>query len=258
MNDHVPDDANDLHLLSGAYAVDALDDLERARFEVHLRTCADCRVEVAGLREAAAMLADTTAVAPPPELRDLVLAGIETVRPLPPIVPDHDASRGAAPGASRRSSRRRWLPLTAVAAAILLILGVGAVWQPWDDGDGTSQQQLTAADRVLGADDAETVSLEVAGAETKVVRSKSEGRAVLVATGMPPAPSGKVYELWLQDETGHLAPAGLMPKGSDHTLVLEGDATDATGVGITIEPAGGSDVPTDSPIAVFDFSEATT
>ena len=49
-----------------------------------------------------------------------------------------------------------------------------------------------------------------------------------------------------------------MPKGSDHTLVLEGDATDATGVGITIEPAGGSDVPTDSPIAVFDFSEATT
>ena len=43
MNDHVPDDANDLHLLSGAYAVDALDDLERARFEAHLRTCADCR-----------------------------------------------------------------------------------------------------------------------------------------------------------------------------------------------------------------------
>ena len=53
-------------------------------------------------------------------------------------------------------------------------------------------------------------------------------------------------------------PAGLMPEGADHTLVLEGDATDATGVGITIEPAGGSDVPTDSPIAVFDFSEATT
>ena len=79
---------------------------------------------------------------------------------------------------------------------------MGAVWQPWDDGDGTSQQQLTAADRVLGADDAETVSLEVAGAETKVVRSKSEGRAVLVATGMPPAPSGKVYELWLQDDDG--------------------------------------------------------
>jgi anti-sigma-K factor RskA len=75
---------------------------------------------------------------------------------------------------------------------------------------------------------------------------------------MPPAPSGKVYELWLRDETGHLAPAGLMPEGTDHTVVLEGDATDATGVGITVEPAGGSDVPTTSPIAVFDFSEATT
>ena len=255
MSSHVPDDALDLHLLSGAYAVDALDDLERARFEAHLSTCADCRLEVAGLREAATMLADTTAVAPPPGLRDRVLADIETVRPLPPILPDRPGSAGA----SRRATpRRRWAPLLAVAASILLVLGVGAVWQPWDDGDGTSQRQPTAADRVLGAADAETVSLDVAGAQAKVVRSKSEGRAVLVATGMPPAPSGKVYELWLQDETGHLAPAGLMPEGSDHTVVLEGDATDATGVGITVEPAGGSDVPTDSPIAVFDFSEATT
>ena len=36
----------DVHSLTGAYAVDALDDLERARFEQHLATCADCVAEI--------------------------------------------------------------------------------------------------------------------------------------------------------------------------------------------------------------------
>jgi hypothetical protein len=31
--------SNDIHSLSGAYAVDAVDDVERARFEAHLATC---------------------------------------------------------------------------------------------------------------------------------------------------------------------------------------------------------------------------
>ena len=43
----------DVHALSGAYAVDALDDIERAAFERHLAACAECRAEVASLRETA-------------------------------------------------------------------------------------------------------------------------------------------------------------------------------------------------------------
>ena len=52
---------NDIHALSGAYAVDALDDIERAGFERHLAECADCRAEVASLRETAALLAEDAA-----------------------------------------------------------------------------------------------------------------------------------------------------------------------------------------------------
>ena len=37
---------DDIHSLVGAYAVDALDDAERARFEQHLAACAECRAEV--------------------------------------------------------------------------------------------------------------------------------------------------------------------------------------------------------------------
>ena len=76
----------DIHALSGAYAVDALDDGERTQFERHLAECPDCRSEVDSLREAAALLAETTATTPSAELRDRVLADIVNVRPLPPVV----------------------------------------------------------------------------------------------------------------------------------------------------------------------------
>jgi anti-sigma factor RsiW len=38
---------SDIHALSGAYAVDAVDDIERASFERHLASCPTCRAEVA-------------------------------------------------------------------------------------------------------------------------------------------------------------------------------------------------------------------
>ena len=52
-------------------------------------------------------------------------------------------------------------------------------------------------------------------------------------------------------------PAGLMPEGADQVVLLEGPASDADAVGITVEPADGSDQPTSAPIAVFDLTEAT-
>ena len=73
---------------------------------------------------------------------------------------------------------------------------------------------------------------------------------------MPPAPKGKDYQLWFQSPAGDMVPAGLMPRRSDQTVLLKGDATTATAVGITVEPEGGSDQPTTEPIALFDFSQA--
>ena len=53
-----------------------------------------------------------------------------------------------------------------------------------------------------------------------------------------------------------MVPAGLMPAKSDQTVLLSGDATDAHAVGITVEPAGGSDEPTTYPIALFELGAA--
>lgn len=234
---------SDIHKLSGAYALDAVDDLERAAFEHHLAECEDCRTEVASLRETTALLAESAAIAPPPSLRDSVLTGISQIRPLPPIV-ESPARRGA------------WFPIL-VAAAVLAVFGVGAaVWQPWGPSDNAS---LTAAEQVLQAPDAQAVKVDLGTAgRATVTRSSSVGKAVITTEDMVSAPSGKVFELWLQSDEGVMVPAGLMPDDSDHTMVLEGDAATATAAGITVEPApDGSETPTSEPIALFDFSQAT-
>lgn len=250
----------DIHALSGAYAVDALDGHERAQFEAHLEGCATCREEVASLREAAAHLAATTDTAPPASLRTSVLEGISQVRPLPPR---HGSGASApvpaAPTASDPAPdprRRRWVPALAAAAAVVVALGVGtAITQPWQD-DAPQEQGPGVAERVLQSDDARQATLRFDdGAQATVTHSPSEGRAVIQTRDMPPPPEGKVYELWWQDPDGEMAPAGLMPERPDQTMVLQGDATGARAVGITVEPEGGSQEPTSEPIALFDLGE---
>ena len=244
-------DVHDIHKLTGAYATDALDDLERARFEQHLAACPDCRAEVAELREAAARLAEITATHAPDSLRRSVLTGISQVRPLPPRPAPQTETRPA-----EETPGRRWFPFL-VAAAVALLVGIGAaVTQPWA-GDDT--RRLSTAEQVLQAPDAEKVSVDLGEAgEATVVRSKSKDRAVIVTEDMAPAPAGRVYQLWFQDpEDGSMIPAGLMEEAEDQTVVLEGSAAEATAVGITVEPAGGSEEPTTEPIAVFDLTEST-
>ncbi len=239
---------SDIHALSGAYAVDALDDLERARFERHLAECADCRAEVDELREAAALMAETSALEPDPALRVRVLSEIATVRPLPPHIDSPDSS---AP------HRRRWLAPLAAAAAVVAALGVGGtVWHPWSDDSSQAQRQPSAVERVLRAPDAQRVTQKVDGdGQATLVRSRSMNQAVLLTKNMPAPPDGKVYELWLQDPHQGMVPAGLMPDGATSVL-LSGDAADAVGAGITVEPPGGSHVPTSDPVLLFDLKNA--
>jgi anti-sigma factor RsiW len=229
---------SDIHALSGAYALNALSDLERAEFERHLMTCDSCRAEADSLLDAAAHLADVSATPPPPDLRAQVLGAATSVRPLPP--------RTAA-----EHKRRRRLPAIAAAAAVLIGLGAGVttVWQPWEP----DTVQLSLADRVRHAPDAQswTQSLSSGGRVT-VTRSKSVGAAVWKSTGLEPAPSGRVYELWLQAPDESLKPAGLFSAG-DGEVIMRGDADGAIGAGLTEEPSGGSAAPTTKPLAFVDF-----
>jgi len=230
---------NDVHALSGAYAVDALDDIERAQFERHLNECAECRYEVDSLRAGAAMLAELEPVAPSPGLRDRILAEVATVRPLPPQVVEV------------RPRRRRFPTMVAAAAAVVAVgIGGGIVYDRLSD-DTPSDINISATERVVEAPDAERyVQRFDDGSSAIVYRSVSLGQAVIVTKGMADPGEGKVYELWLERD-GEMIAAGFMPEGPDNTVLLSGDAASADGVGITVEPEGGSAEPNlDSAVVV--------
>ncbi len=71
----------------GAYVLDALDDVERARLERHLRSCEPCTLELIELQETAAALADQVATRPTDRLRGQVLAEVARTRQLAPVPP---------------------------------------------------------------------------------------------------------------------------------------------------------------------------
>lgn len=230
----------DIHTLSGAYAVDALDDDERAAFERHLMACEACRTEVQDLREAAATLAETVATPPSEALRARVLADIGTVRPLAPVAAGRRRAR-------RRSPLRRLPVLVAAAAAVLVVVAGGVVWHPWQQS-----QQTSVADQVIHAPDVQRIRGTMTdGTVLTAYRSASLDRAAILAPDLAPAPAGRVYQLWLQDAAGDLRPAGLLSAGRSSAYVLSGDAASARGIGITIEPAGGSPKPTTTPLALL-------
>ena len=266
MNSH---DAADIHALSGAYAVDAVDDIERAEFERHLATCADCREEVASFRATATHLSTLMSETPPERLREQVMRDIAKVRPLPPAVGEEAGRRIEATSRERaaaqvpeppsrasrlsdaRRRRNRWL---AAAAAVVAVGGGAAlaVTQPWKS---SSQVQTNIAAQVQQAPDAQRYQTTLSdGSTLTIVRSQSVGRAVLVTENLAAAPSGKAYQMWLQAAGGNFVSAGLVPPGSTEPVVLEGDAATAQGAGVTVEPSGGSPQPTTTPIALFAFA----
>ena len=228
---------SEIHALSGAYAVNALDDVERAAFERHLADCEVCAAEVAGLRETAATLTHAVSVTPPPALRDRVLAQVATTRVLPPVTQP------------RRAVRRRSFLVAAAAAAVIAAGGGVAITQPWNN-----DRPATASEQVLAAADAREASAPVqGGGKVTVVRSARLHEAVLLADGVPPAPSGHVYQVWFQNSEGRMVSAGLMPEGKD-SMLLAGDARTAQAVGVTVEPAGGSESPTTTPVALVELA----
>ena len=247
----------DIHGLSGAYAVDALDDVERAEFERHLGQCPECQDEVASLRAAAVELTHASAATPPASLRESVLSQISTVRPLPPVTGDTGTAAAAPAGVTTLESRRRranpmtWL--VAAAAAAVLVIG-GIFCSPWESE--APQRPLTATEQVIQAKDAQRYEKVIDGARATIVRSVSLGKAVIIAEDMPAAPEGKDFQIWFQNPEGAMVSAGVMPHEAKPsvTMELDGDASKFTGVGITVEPAGGSPAPTSDPIALIEFS----
>lgn len=243
----------DLHLLTGAYVLNALTAEEHDHFERHLPGCASCDQEVRELAATAGRLAAAVSVPLPAALKHRVMSRISTERQEPPHV-----ARQSRRGAARRGSAVSRFVLAACVAAAAAFGGT-AVWQHQVANDAQdkarrAERQAAELASVLAAPDAEVASASLArGARGTVVVSRGLDKAAFLASGLPKPPEGKVYQLWFADR-GAMRPAGLMdPAAATGALLMEGPLDGASGMGITVEPAGGSERPTSAPLATMEL-----
>ncbi len=243
---------DDLHALSGAYAVDAIDDeLERDRFERHLGRCQQCSSEVRGLTETATRLAYSASRPPPASMRERVLTAVSQTRQLPPI------TGRRAQGRPKRSSRwwRLWtgapyvLAMASVIALIVILVGQAGTDHQLD----RARARIAALTGVLSAPDSRAKTQTTSsGTRATVVYSLRRHALVFTSHGLPPLPTGKVYQLWLIGKS-RIRSGGLLKEGpADYSRpiladgLLPGDV-----VGLTVEPAGGTKQPTMNPFIVI-------
>ncbi|GAA1115136.1 MAG: anti-sigma factor [Nocardiopsis sp. BM-2018] len=231
----------DLHTLTGAYALNALTPSESVRFEDHLADCDSCVQEVRGFTETSALLASAAAQTPPEELRERVLAEVAQTRQLAP-----------APERLPEPRRRLW-PWTlglALAACVAVIIALGAT--VLDQGRQvdelrSNEQQIAA---VLAAPDSVSTSAEpMEGVSVTVVHSESLGNLVFSAHGLDDL-HDEDYQLWLTRHDGSVYSAGVLSVDDSGFVlpVLAAPDEGTEGVAVTVEPEGGSDQPTSDPV----------
>jgi anti-sigma factor RsiW len=237
---------SDIHSLSGAYALDAVDDLERAAFERHLRECDPCALEVRELKETVARLADTAAVEPPAALRASVL---EAVSRTPQV-------RAGRPARNQATAAKRWQRFAAVSvAAGVIAAGVGVgTWAVADRNVDSARRVAAAAEarveaieRVMAAPDVRVFTVTGRdGGTVNIAVAQSLNSAVAVLKGLPDPGRGHVYQLWMIPEAGAssaVSPGPLSVGQTTGSQLLE--VGNAVRFGVSIEPVGGSKIPTD-------------
>jgi anti-sigma-K factor RskA len=273
---------DELRELSGGYALGVLDEPERRAFEQHLATCASCAAEIRDFTAVASALAlDVPQVEPPRSLRERVLRAATQPGPQPAVIEpiaEHRALQGEPSGRALRQLQRRprreslLALLSAAAVVIAVALGAYAISlqrriaaleeqvRTAADRAAQSQQQLVqlraAADlstqvrRILAADDLRRLDLAgtkaAPAASGRAFWSQREGLVVAFAN-LPATDAGRVYQLWVIPPGGTPIDAGLLelqPDGRALTLARAGTSQRVGTVAITLEPSGGSPVPT--------------
>ena len=258
----------DLHALAGPYALDALDSpSEIARFTRHLSRCQSCASEVRGFREVATAMAFAATTEAPAEMRERVMAAAARTRQLPPEILTHARPR-------RSQGTAPWIPwlsgavaTAAIAAAVFFGLSQAhtqdqlnaaraqnhtlAAEQARVEAELTqARQHDQALAQILGAPHVQLLSHGTTKGGVAVVVLDAATRKLVVATsGLPALRAGKVYQLWLIGPV-KIVSAGLLPaaQAGATTPVVATGIVKGDKLGLTVEPAGGSNQPTMVPI----------
>jgi anti-sigma-K factor RskA len=234
----------DIHTLSGAYALDAVDDLERAAFARHLRECLACAREIAELSETAGRLASAAVGVPPAGLRDRVLSEIARTRQLGPQ---------GRPAPRDPVHWRRWTAAAVAAAVVIVGLVVGGVVQEQRVRDAQRASiQAAHVEAVIAAPDAvvHTVAGPDGTGRVTLVVSEARNEAVAVVAALQSPGVDRTYQLWMVNATRATDVGTLGTGASGGTVLIEGVRNEQA-FAITNEPAGGSRTPTPPQLATI-------
>jgi len=231
-----PRDPDELRDLLGAFALGALDDEEHDEVEGYVLDDPEARAELHKLEHAVAWLGHAS---PRPSEASWEAVRAEMARDLgetgPAAVPTEPELAPVVDLGTRRA-RPAWQRLTAVAAAIVLVVGLGlAVFSAFstDSGSGTTTVALAAPD----------------GQVAVTARIDGDGTGRIVTSSLPAPPTGHEYQLWAQpDPQTSMHSAGLLgtnPHG--HRIHIPAHTRR---IAISVEPTGGSRAPTTDPVAV--------
>ncbi|MCI0685990.1 MAG: anti-sigma factor [Sporichthyaceae bacterium] len=248
----------DIHTLTGAYATNALPAEERVDFERHLRMCEACGSEVRELQATTALLGVAAAMPPPPALKARVMAEIVQIRQLgPDLLPGMRDSNPAGGPATRLVRWTQRAVAVGIAALVFAAAGLGVL--TYQQRTELRQQEAQVASAValtelLTATDVKVNSVVSDGATGTVVASRQRNQAVFLSSGLPEVAEDRTYQLWVISAAGPTS-AGLLDLGEQGTTgpVLASDTGGAQSLAVTVEPAGGSPLPTTTPLLIVNL-----
>ena len=231
-----------------AYALEALDAKEATALETHLQTCASCREELVAYRATS----DNLLLSFPPQEPSAALRKRIQKR-LP---------------SAQTSARPRWrwsFSCLAVGLAIVLLLALNVV--SLSQVRALRSQQAQLLDQIqngqmalvmLSYPHTQSFPIQANKVTGSLLLDREYNNAVLILRGLPAIPENQTYQVWLIAPNGDRTSAGLVRPQTDIPFISQPlssaqDLANFVGVGMTIEPAGGSDHPTGSPVFRINF-----
>lgn len=254
-----------MHELAAAYALDTLTPRELRRFERHLMRCDACADRVRRLAGDTVRLgAGGSAVPAPPPMAPPPMVPPPVVPPpvdgargdleAPEVSEVPDGPEGPPPARWREAWRRpsaTRLAATGAGAALLVCAVLGALLLRTAAQLDRERGDARAVNEVLTAGDARPVySSDDHGRGVTAVVSRDTRRAVVTVHGLPPLEGRDVYQLWLVSERPtsfrSLGVLGADPAagGTSGPIVTGGLDERSYAFTVTVEPTGGSAVPT--------------
>jgi anti-sigma-K factor RskA len=231
-----------------AYAIGALDAEEIRALESHLTTCTSCRTELA-------------------EYRLVSEALLTAVPPREPSAALRKRLQSQLPGARKSTRPQLTFPLSrlalGVALTVLLAMNAYSILQI-----RALQQEQTQLNRQVRTGQTVMSMLSYPATERRAISEdnlvgsllldKDRNIVALIVWNMPELQEDKTYQIWLIDPQGERVSAGIFLPDSDQAYTTrivfpDQNLSDFTGVGVTVEPAGGSDQPTGERVFRVDF-----